>query len=99
MQPKAPLFFAVSLLSKTDLCAPEERYVTQRQSLSIKRNNSFIALSGREGCSRLRPSKLQACSQEGARGDYKEIQDISSLDRNYVHVASLLHHVFNEVCS
>jgi len=34
--------------------------------LVIERNNSFIALLGKGGCSRLRPPKLQACLEEGA---------------------------------
>jgi len=32
--------------------------------LGIKKNNNFIALPGKGGCSRLWPSKLQGCVQE-----------------------------------
>jgi len=45
--------------------------------LVIERNNSFIALLGKGGCSRLRPPKLQACLEEGAPGFYREVQESS----------------------
>lgn len=34
--------------------------------LEIKRSNNLTVLQGKEGCSRLRPSKLQAGPEEGA---------------------------------
>lgn len=52
---------------QTELPAPEPKYNTKTE-FGIKRNDNFIALLGREGCSRLRPSKLQAQLEEEVGG-------------------------------
>ena len=62
----------------------------------IKRNNSFMALQGEGGFSRLWPSKT-ATPEEGAGGFYREIQDLAGFDRNCVCATSLLSLVFRVV--
>jgi len=70
-------------LSKTDLGTLEPKYNTKTE-FGMKRNNSFIALPGKRGCSRWRPLKLQACLEEGAKGFYREVQSLASFDRNCI---------------
>ena len=61
--------------------------------LGIKRNNRFIALQGKRGCSRYGLQKPQAHRrEEGVGGFHREIPDLDSFDRNCVHAASLIHH-------
>lgn len=67
-------------LSKIHLCAWELKY-NRKTEFGIKSNNSFIALRGKGGCSRLWPSKTLACQEEGAGEFYRDIQDLASLDR------------------
>lgn len=53
-------------LLKTDLYASEPKY-NSKTELGIKRNNSFIALQGKEGCSSLGPSK-KPCKPPWVKG-------------------------------
>lgn len=55
---------------KTNLVLWSQNISNGKTEFGLKRNKSFIALQGEGCCCRLRPSELQACWEEGARGGW-----------------------------
>lgn len=73
----------MELLSKIDLHALKTKHNVKTE-FGIKRINSFIALQGKGGCSRLTPSKT--VSLPGGRDweFYREITELTGFNRNYM---------------
>lgn len=92
----------MSVWLKTSLCALELKYITRRQSLGIRGTNSFLALLGKGGGSRLRPLKRHDCLEAGTGAwvegvGYREIWDLAGFDKNCVRAANLVCLVFRAV--